>query len=456
MMKLTILVVDDESSQRMVLSGFLKEKGFNTFEAASGAEALEIIRNHFVDIVISDYKMPEMTGIELLKEAKQINPEIAFVIVTAFGTIENAVEAMKLGAYDYLTKPIDLDELEIIVKRISERQRLISENQLLREQLSEKYNFSGLIARSPRMEEVINLAWRVAKSKATVLIRGESGTGKEVLAKAIHFASPRANKPFIAVNCAALNENLLESEMFGHEKGAFTGADRQRKGRFEIADGGTLFLDEVGDLPLQTQIKLLRVLQESQFERVGGNVPITVDVRVITATNRPLETLIAKGVFREDLFYRINVVTLSIPPLRERKEDIPQLLDYFVRKYLPESGKSNVTFSKEAMDVLMRYNYPGNIRELENIVQHTLIISRGEVITTDDLPIAENNLSQDESGDTITTYKNMPEQVEAFERKLVLNALSQTKGNQLQAAKLLGISERNLRYKLEKWGMKRK
>lgn len=455
-MKITILVVDDESSQRIILSGFLREKGFNTFEAGSGTEAVEIIRNHFVDIVITDYKMPEMTGIELLKEARQINPEIAFVIVTAFGTIENAVEAMKLGAYNYLTKPINLDELEIIVKRIGERQNLISENQLLREQLSEKYNFSGLIAKSPQMENVINLAWRVAKSKATVLIRGESGTGKEVLAKAIHYASPRANKPFIAVNCAALNENLLESEMFGHERGAFTGAERQRKGRFEVADGGTLFLDEVGDLPLQTQIKLLRVLQESQFERVGGNTPITVDVRVITATNRPLEKLIAEGIFREDLFYRINVVTLSIPPLRERKEDIPELIEYFVRKYLPESGKSTVTFSQEAMNVLLRYNYPGNIRELENIIQHALIISRNEVITTDDLPINESNLPHDETGDIITTYKTMPEQVEAFEKKLVLNALSKTKGNQLQAAKLLGISERNLRYRLEKWGMKRK
>lgn len=455
-MELTVLIVDDESSQRIVLSGFLKEKGFSVLEAASGAEALEIIRNSPVDIVISDYKMPEMTGVELLSKSRQINPEIAFIIVTAFGTIENAVEAMKLGAYDYLTKPIDLDELEIVLKRINERQKLISENRFLREQLSEKYNFSGLIARSPRMEEVINLAGRVAKSKATVLIRGESGTGKEVLAKAIHYASPRANKPFVAVNCAALNENLLESEMFGHEKGAFTGADRQRKGRFEVADGGTLFLDEVGDLPLQTQIKLLRVLQESQFERVGGNVPITVDVRVITATNRPLEKLIAEGNFREDLFYRINVVTLSIPPLRERKEDIPELLDYFVRKYLPESGKSNATFSKEALNILMKYDYPGNIRELENIVQHALIISREEVITTEDLPIAKSNLLQTENDETITTHKSMPEQVEAFEKKLVLNALSQTKGNQLQAAKLLGISERNLRYKLEKWGMKKK
>jgi len=455
-MKTTILVVDDESSQRLVLSGFLKEKGFNTFEAGSGIDALEIIQNNLVDIVISDYKMPEMTGIELLKQARQINPEITFVIVTAFGTIENAVEAMRLGAYDYLTKPINLEELEIIVRRIGERQSLISENKLLREQLSEKYNFSGLIAKSPKMEEVINLAWRVAKSKATVLIRGESGTGKEVLAKAIHFASPRANKPFVAVNCAALNENLLESEMFGHERGAFTGAEKQRKGRFEVADGGTLFLDEVGDLPLQTQIKLLRVLQESQFERVGGNVPITVDVRVITATNRPLEKLITEGLFRDDLFYRINVVTISIPPLRERKEDIPELIDYFVRKYLPESGKSNVTFSKEAMDILMRYNYPGNIRELENIVQHAIIISRGETITTEDLPITENNLLQNESEEITSIHKSMPEQVEAFEKKLVLNALSQTKGNQLQAAKLLGISERNLRYKLEKWGMKKK
>lgn len=453
--KYNILIVDDEQSQRIILSGFLKQKGYNLFEASSGNEALKIIDNNLIDIVLSDYKMPEMNGIELLKKIKERNPEIAVVIITAFGTIEDAVKAMKEGAFDYLTKPVELDELEFIISRISERQQLISENKILKEQLIEKNKISGIVAYSEKMENVLSTALRVADSKATVLLRGESGTGKEVLAKAIHYASSRKDKPFVAVNCAALNENLLESELFGHEKGAFTGADKQRRGRFEIADGGTIFLDEIGDLPLATQVKLLRVLQEEQFERVGGSQTISVDVRVITATNKNIEELIKDGKFREDLYYRINVVTISIPPLRERREDIIHLIRHFIEKYLPETRKEKIEFSREAIDVLMKYNFPGNIRELENIVHHSIVLSRGEIVSTSDLP---EQLRVKNPSDVVFGFDEnltLPEQVDNLEKMLVLDALKKTNNNQLQASKILGISERNLRYRLEKWGMKK-
>lgn len=453
--KQNILIVDDEQPQRVILSGHLKRKGYNIFEASSGNEALKIANNNLIDIVFSDYKMPEMNGIELLKKIKENNPEIAVVIITAFGTIEDAVKAMKEGAFDYLTKPVDLDELEFIIKRISERQQLISENKILREQLKEKNKISGLIAYSEKMQNVLNTALRVAESKATVLLRGESGTGKEILAKAIHFSSMRKDKPFVAVNCAALNENLLESELFGHEKGSFTGAEKQRRGRFEIADGGTIFLDEIGDLPTATQVKLLRVLQEEQFERVGGTQTINVDVRVITATNKNIEQLIKEGKFREDLYYRINVVTILIPPLRERKDDIVHLINNFISKYLPETRKEKIEFSREAMDILMKYNFPGNIRELENIVHHSIVLSRGDVISSSDLPEQVNSISPENLLMGINDNSTLPEQVDILEKMLVTNALKKTGNNQLQASKLLGISERNLRYRLEKWGMKK-
>jgi DNA-binding NtrC family response regulator len=454
--RLNILVVDDEQSQRLILSGYLKQKGYNIFEASSGAEALKITDSNLIDIVLSDFRMPDMNGIELLMKLKDKNPEIAVVIITAFGTIENAVKAMKEGAFDYLTKPVNLDDLEFIIKRISERQQLISENKLLKEQLQEKHKISGIVAYSEKMESVLNTSLRVADSKATVLIRGESGTGKEVLAKAIHYSSSRKNKPFIAVNCAALNENLLESELFGHEKGAYTGADKQRRGRFELADGGTIFLDEIGDLTLTTQVKLLRVLQEEQFERVGGAQTIDVDVRVITATNKNIEELIKEGNFREDLYYRINVVTISIPSLRERKDDIVHLLKHFIEKFLPETKKENAEFSREAMDILMKYNYPGNIRELENIVHHSVVLARGEIISTSDLPAHLLNLAGSDTKFDLNENTMLPVQVDRLEKMLVINALKKTNNNQLQASKILGISERNLRYRLEKWGMKNK
>ena len=456
MEKHTILVVDDESAQRLILSGHLKQKGFKVLEAASGNDALSIVNEKLIDIIITDFKMPDLTGLDLLKKVKATNLEITVVMVTAFGTIETAVEAMKEGAYDYLTKPIDLDELDLVIKKILERQQLLSENRMLKEQLVEKYNLSGIVANSKKMESVLNVAIRAADSKATILIRGESGTGKEVLAKAIHFASPRSDKPFIAVSCAALNENLLESELFGHEKGAYTGADKLRRGRFELADEGTLFLDEIGDLPISTQIKLLRVLQEEQFERVGGSQTLSVDVRIIAATNRNIEQLINDGKFREDLFYRINVVTIEIPPLRERKEDILPLIDFFIDKFIKDTNKEKAEFSKEALDVLIRYNYPGNIRELENIVHHSIVLSRNEIISTDDLPLGIKNLKSEEHIKKLSEMLTLPDQVETFEKKMIIKALHESNNNQSKAAKALGISEGNLRYKLEKLGLKRK
>lgn len=456
MEKHSILVVDDESAQRLILSGHLKQKGFKVFEAASGNDALSIVNEKLIDIIITDFKMPDLTGLDLLKKVKATNLEITVVMVTAFGTIETAVEAMKEGAYDYLTKPIDLDELDLVIKKILERQQLLSENRMLKEQLVEKYNLSGIVANSKKMESVLNVAIRAADSKATILIRGESGTGKEVLAKAIHFASPRSDKPFIAVSCAALNENLLESELFGHEKGAYTGADKLRRGRFELADEGTLFLDEIGDLPISTQIKLLRVLQEEQFERVGGSQTLSVDVRIIAATNRNIEQLINDGKFREDLFYRINVVTIEIPPLRERKEDILPLIGFFIDKFIKDTNKEKAEFSKEALDVLIRYNYPGNIRELENIVHHSIVLSRNEIISTDDLPLGIKNLKSEEHIKKLSEILTLPDQVETFEKKMIIEALHESNNNQSKAAKALGISEGNLRYKLEKLGLKKK
>lgn len=453
----TILIVDDEAPQRVILSGFLKQKKYKILEAASPEEAKKIADSNLIDLILSDLKMPGGSGIDLLREIKKINPEIQLVIITAHGTIENAVEAMKEGAFDYLIKPVNLDELDLLIRKIFERKNLISENKYLKEQLNEKYGIKGLIAYSKAMDDVLNLAARVADSKATVLIRGESGTGKEVLAKAIHFASTRAENPFVAVNCAALNENLLESEMFGHEKGSFTGADKQKQGRFEIADTGTLFLDEVGDLPASTQIKLLRVLQEGHFERVGGTTTLNTDVRIISATNRNIEQLISENRFREDLYYRLNVVTINIPPLRERKEDLVHLIDHFIKKYIADTKKEKAEFSKEAMDLLMKYDYPGNVRELENIVHHSIVLARNEIITTDDLPMNLKTLTSETRDVPIATDENLSftEQVDNLEKRLIFEALDKTGGNQTKAAKMLGISERNLRYRLNKWGMKK-
>jgi DNA-binding NtrC family response regulator len=448
-----ILIIDDEASQRDILTGYLKKKGYNVFSASSGNEGIEIAKNNPVDIILSDFKMPDLNGIEVLEQVQKINPEISFVIVTAYGTVENAVKAMRLGAFDYISKPVDLDELDLMIDRIIEHKNLKSENQLLKTQLQEKYKISSIVSQSRKMEEVINVAARVADSKATVLITGENGTGKEVLAKAIHFISSRKEKPFVAVNVPALTETLLESELFGHEKGAFTGADKMRKGRFEVAHGGTLFLDEVGDIPQSIQVKLLRVLQEHQFERVGGSEKLEVDVRIIAATNKDLEQKIKDGTFREDLYYRLNVVSIKIPPLRDRKEDILPMIESFIQKYCTENNKENLEISKEAVDVLMKYNYPGNVRELENIIERAVVLNRGKVITLGDLPINIKGFKEEKS---ITTSREgtLTEQVEALEKQLIYDALQESEGNQTKAGKLLGLTERNLRYKLKKYNIK--
>ena len=333
-----------------------------------------------VDLVLTDLRMPGKTGVELLDAVRGVNPEIPVVVMTAYGTVASAVDAMKRGAADYLGKPVDLDELEVLVTRTLERRALVSENRALREQVESRYRLAGLETGNARMQEAINMAARAAASRATILIHGESGTGKELLARAIHYASPRRRGPLVAVNVAALPETLLESELFGHERGAFTGADREHRGRFELADGGTLFLDEIGDLPRGTQVKLLRVLQEQSFERLGGTQPIKVDVRIIAATHRDLEAMARAGDFREDLFFRLNVVAITLPPLRERREDIPLLVDHFLRRFADEGKARSV--SREAMDLLLKHDYPGNVRELENLVHRAVVLARGDVITT--------------------------------------------------------------------------
>ena len=442
-----ILIVDDELPQLELIGGFLKKQGFDVVEAEGGEKGLEKFRLESFDLVLTDQKMPKMSGVELLKSIRALNPEAAVIVMTAFGSIETAVSAIKEGASDYLTKPLNLDELLHRIEAVKERNRLLTENRDLREALQERCRIDGIIGESGHMQEVLSLVRRVAPSEATVLIRGESGTGKELIAQAIHYSSPRASRPLVRLNCAALPETLLESELFGHEKGAFTGAYATRKGRFEVANGGSLFLDEIGDLPLHLQAKLLRVLQEKEFERVGSSKPIPVNVRILAATHRDLEKLIQAGQFREDLYYRLNVVTVVLPPLRERRQDIPSLLDHLVKKFAEKNAKTIKGFTQEARDALLRYDYPGNVRELENIVERATVITRDEVIGRSDLPLTvQTSEKLDDRGTNITAV------VEGLERKMIKEALAQSNGVQTRAADKLGITERALRYKLKKYG----
>ncbi len=443
-----VLVVDDEASQRKVLSGFLRKRGFVTLSAESVDEALELAGTNVIDLVMTDLRMPGRDGIELLRELRAMNPEVPVILMTAFGTVETAVNAMKEGASDYLTKPIDLDELLILVNRNLEHRALESENRELRRQLESRYRLKGLQTSNPKMAQAINVAARAASSRATILIRGESGTGKELLARAIHYASPRAKRPLIAVNVAALPDTLLESELFGHERGAFTGADRQHRGRFELADTGTLFLDEIGDLPHGTQAKLLRALQEKSFERLGGTRSLKVDVRVLAATHRDLEEMVRKGEFREDLYYRLNVVSIEIPPLRERREDIPHLVDHFIRQFAEESDSHVTGMSREAMDGLLKHDYPGNVRELENMVHRAMVLARDSLLAVSDFPlhllnIQNENIAPDSLVDRMANY----------EKALLTEALEKAGGVKTRAARALGISERHLRYRLSKYGI---
>lgn len=446
-----VLVVDDEEAQRKVLAGFLRKAGYEALAAGSVDEALETVRARSVDAVLTDLKMPGKGGLELLAEIRALAPDVPVIVLTAFGTVDSAVEAMKRGAVDFLTKPVDLGALEVLLVRALERRALESENRELRTQLRERYRLEGLETANTRMAEAINLAARAAASKATVLIRGESGTGKELLARAVHQASPRRDAPLVAVNVAALPETLLESELFGHERGAFTGADRERRGRFELADHGTLLLDEIGDLPRGTQVKLLRVLQEQAFERLGGTRTIHVDVRVLAATNRDLEAMVREGSFREDLYYRLDVVTIAIPPLRERREDVPAIAESLLRRFAAEAGGRPKRLSREALDLLLRYRFPGNVRELENVLLRAVVLSRGELITTSDLPLHLGELSPEPAEGT----GSLVQRLAAHERALLSEALARAEGVQTRAARALGISERHLRYRLRKHGLER-
>ena len=445
-----ILVVDDEPVQREMVGGFLKKQGFEVLATDSAERALELFRRDAFDLVLTDQKMADMSGLELLQAVHAINPETPVILITAFGTIEAAVAALKQGAIDYLTKPLNLEELLHRIRLVNDRYRIINENRELREALQERYRIEGIIGESGRMLEVLSMVRRVAPSEATVLIRGESGTGKELIANAIHFGSPRARGPLVKVNCAALPDALLESELFGHEKGAFTGAIGSRQGRFELANGGTIFLDEIGDLPLHLQAKLLRVLQEREYEKVGSSRPVKVNVRIVAASHRPLETLIKAGQLREDLYYRLNVVTISIPPLRERRSDVALLIDHFLRRFAEKNGKTIRGLAHEAREILLRYDYPGNVRELENIIERAVVLTRDDVIDSGDLPLTVQE-PEVADGDRET---NLTVAVEALERHMIRDALARSDGVQTRAAELLGISERGLRYKLIKYGFR--
>ena len=451
-----ILLIDDEPAQITSIKSFLKRRDYTVSSANSGPDGINIVKDGNIDLVFTDYRMPEMSGLEVVRSIKEINPELPVVVITAFSDIKDAVQVMKEGAFDYLSKPIQLDELEILVKRAQERNDLISENKLLKEQLIGKFKFDSIVTKSPKMDKILSITGRVAKSNSTVLVRGETGTGKELIAQALHFGSDRQNKPLITVNCAALSENLLESELFGHEKGSFTGASSQRIGRFEQANGGTLFIDEIGDISLQTQVKLLRALQFGEFERIGGTKTIKVDVRVITATNRNLEELIKNGQFRQDLYYRINVIAINLPALRERKEDIPLLIKHFIEKYSKENGKNVTDISKEAFNQLMHYHFPGNIRELENIIESAIVMARGEIITINDFTPDVLSSSESTALNPHNFQNSYDEKLEAFESTMINDALELKGGNQSQAAKVLGITERHLRSRMQKYNIKNK
>jgi two-component system NtrC family response regulator len=440
----TLLIVDDEKNYLLVLKELLREAGYEVIIAQSASEAIQVFQETDLDLVITDMKMPGMNGMELLDFLKEKDLHLPVIMMTAFGTVEKAVEAMKKGAYDYILKPFDNEVLIRAVAKGLALGRVMRQNRLLSQELKDKFGPTDLIGNSLRLRQVRDLIAKVAATKATVLISGESGTGKELVARAIHFTSPRKDKPLVSVNCSALTETLLESELFGHEKGAFTGAVVQRKGRFEFADGGTLFLDEVGEMSPSVQVTLLRVLQDREFQRVGGNKTIKVDVRVITATNKDLKEEIRKGHFREDLFYRLNVVHIEVPPLRERKEDIPLLIRYFLERFAREMNKKEVpALSPEGLAALLAYDWPGNVRELENMLERAIILSPNPVIQLEDLPFTS----------IIPAGAKLNEVLELIEKKMITQALAITGNVQTHAAELLGIEKNLLKYKMKKYAL---
>lgn len=453
---INILVVDDEPKQAEIFQQALEKDGYTIQTADSGEAAIRQLKQESVNIVITDLRMPNVDGLELFRWIQRNNPGTAVVIVTAFATIETAVDALKSGARDYLLKPVKLDELRLRIKNIVAELQLKQENDQLKDEVHKKYRFENIIGTSKPMQKVFAKIKKVAPSATTVMLRGESGTGKELVAQAIHSLSPRKDGPFVKATCAALPEGLLESELFGHVKGAFTGAIRDREGRFEAANGGTIFLDEIGDIPLTTQVKLLRVLQERQFERVGDTQTMTVDVRVITATNKNLEEALQKKEFREDLYYRLNVVSIYLPPLRERKEDIPVLIDHFLDQFtklaIGTDTKKKPKIDVATLDLIMQYHWPGNIRELENAIEHALVMGNGEIILPEDLPIPIQS-SQEQLAAKAETVLEEGITLEEMERRLICSALIKTHNNQSKAAKLLGITRRTLGYRMKKYGI---
>lgn len=446
----SLLIIDDEPKMSGVLARMLSKDGYDVEWTDSPTVGLEKLGQKFFDIILCDLKMPELSGIDVLERAKRVSPSTDFVIMTAYATAQTAVESMKKGAFDYLIKPFPLDELKLLIKRIEETRNLKEENQRLREVIGQKFSFENIIAASKQMQDVLARARKVAASSASVLLRGESGTGKEVLAKAIHTMSPRANAPLVVVNCGAIPENLLESEFFGHIKGSFTGAIENRKGMFETADTGSIFLDEIGEVPLHLQVKLLRVLQEGEFQRVGESTPHKVDVRIIAATNRNLEQDVASGTFRQDLYYRLNVIPIQLPALRERHDDIVPLVEYFLRRFAPPGSRKML--SPDALSLLRRYEYPGNIRELENAIEHAVVLSEGDMIHVADLPLQIQNFEWARgSGVTNASVEHM--HLDDIEKRCILSALEKTRYNHTRAAAHLGITRRTLGYRIQKYDL---
>ena len=446
----TILVVDDEKNYRVVLSAFLSGEGYEMLTAESAQEALEAVDSVDLDLVLTDMKMPVMDGIELLKQIKEKNPHLPVVMMTAYGTVEKAVEAMQLGAFNFIQKPFQNETLKQMVHNAVSTYKVFKENRRLLRDLEGRYRFDNIIGKSKPMREIFDVIQKVAPTKATGLITGESGSGKELIARAIHYNSPRRNKPFVAVSCAALTETLLESELFGHEKGAFTGAIAMKKGRFELADGGTLFLDEIGEIPAPVQVKLLRVLEEMTFERVGGTRAIEVDIRLVAATNKDLTKEVEDSRFREDLYFRLNVVHITLPPLRERSEDIPLLATYFLDKYVRETNREEMTISPEAMRFLCNHRWPGNVREFENAIERAVLLSEDDEITLADLPKELLSFADLEVPVDWQKLSNLPETLDAIEKRLIEKALDLSDNVQARAANLLNIPRSNLQYRLKK------
>jgi len=444
-----ILIVDDEANARTALAELLQDEGYATATAADGLKALAALPTFDPEVVLTDLKMPGLDGIGLLEQGRVAAPSAAFVVMTAFGTIDTAVEAIKLGAENYLTKPLDLNALSALVERALEKSRLKRETTQLRSQLHRKFSFENILGNHPSMQRVLKMVAQVAPTRATVLVHGESGTGKELIAAAIHHNSPRKSHQFIRLNCAALAETLLESELFGHEKGSFTGATGRREGRFKQADGGTLFLDEVSEIPPAVQVKLLRFLQERQFERVGGNETLEVDVRIVAASNRDLRDLVREGQFREDLFYRLNVVQIDVPPLRARRSDIPLLSHFFLRKFNEQNGREITGFTDDAVRSMMSYPWPGNVRELENAIERAVVMAENNEVGADDLPA---QASAHQAGPHLGMF--IPGlTMNELERLAITQTLEAVNGSTLKAAEMLGISRRKIQYRLKEWGI---